>query len=388
MIKNLFIHILRIYVRFFCRIQDRTLVFTSNPDYADNSRALSEYLTKNGYLPNYRIVWLSRNAYKCRQLCLDERIQFLQLDGTGFPLLKDLLICMTAGYSFYTHRPAVDRYLAHPKQKIVQLWHGCSYKDKDSGIGRVPATFDYGLVSGPAFIGPKAYFFNAPAERMLGVGFPRYDWMLNPSDSARKFADIIKKENQKLVIWMPTFRNDAKGRFNSYDDVAAFPLMPNLSDWEALDYVCRINRVMLVVKLHMYQVDYDIDFCKFTNICILSNEDFEKAGVIMYEFLANTDALISDYSSVAVDYLVVNKPIAFALDDYKTYSDKRGFIFKEQTLDYMPGHHLFDSRSLHTFIEDVANDRDIYVEARLRMIGKTITLSSHYCQDLLSAIGL
>lgn len=388
MIKNIFIHLLRLYVHLFCRIQDRTLVFTSNPDYADNSRALSEHLARNGYLVDFRIVWLVRNADKCRQLYQDGRILFLQLDETGFPQIKDLLLCMTAGYSLYTHRPAVDRYLAHPKQKIIQLWHGCSYKDKDSGIGRVPATFDYGLVSGPAFVEPKASFFYAPVNRMLSVGFPRYDWLLHPSDAAKTFYQNVKQGNRKLVIWMPTFRNDSKGRFNSYDEVASFPLMPDYANWETLDSICRNNQVMLVIKLHMFQLSYDIDFSKFTNISILSNEDFVEAGVVMYEFLATTDALISDYSSVAVDYLVVNKPIAFALDDYTAYADKRGFIFKEHTLDFMPGHHLFDSQSLHTFIDDVANERDPYVEARRQMIGKTITLSSHYCQDLLSAIGL
>lgn len=53
-----------------------------------------------------------------------------------------------------------------------------------------------------------------------------------------------------------------------------------------------------------------------------------------------SDALITDYSSVCVDYLIVDKPIAYTLDDYEVYKQTRGFVF-EDPHEYMPGHHLY-----------------------------------------------
>lgn len=130
----------------------------------------------------------------------------------------------------------------------------------------------------------------------------------------------------------------------------------------------------------------NIDFTALSNTNTLSNDDFCSAGVQMYEFLSLTDALISDYSSVAIDYLVLNK-IAFALDDYGIYSETRVFVF-ENPLDYMPGHHLFEMEDLKSFIHCVSMGEDEYVVQRRNVLEKAITLHSDYTKGLLDVLGL
>ena len=51
-----------------------------------------------------------------------------------------------------------------------------------------------------------------------------------------------------------------------------------------------------------------------SNIVILSNEQLYHMDIQTNEILMHADALISDYSSVAVDYLLLDRPIAFTLD--------------------------------------------------------------------------
>ena len=197
----------------------------------------------------------------------------------------------------------------------------------------------------------------------------------------------IRMDRKKVIIWMPTFRNSITKISYGENAITAFPLMKDQTDWQRLDTVCREQNVVLIVKLHISQRSYDIDFSHLTNIVQMNNNDFKEAGVEMYEFLALTDALVSDYSSVAVDYLLTDKPLAFALDDYQLYNDHRGFLF-ECPLDYMPGHHLYTLDDLTAFITDVAANNDSYAPQRQQVRAQACCDSSHYSQDLAEFLGL
>ena len=75
---------------------------------------------------------------------------------------------------------------------------------------------------------------------------------------------------------------------------------------------------------------------QLTCVQFIQESDLEMAGIQLYELLGQTDALMTDYSSVAVDYMLCDKPIAFLLEDYEAYRKNRGFVF-EDPLQYMPG---------------------------------------------------
>lgn len=62
----------------------------------------------------------------------------------------------------------------------------------------------------------------------------------------------------------------------------------------------------------------------------------EKKQIKLYELIGISDGLLSDYSSVAVDYLLLDRPLGYVLADYNIYKEKRGFVF-EDPLEYMPG---------------------------------------------------
>lgn len=82
-----------------------------------------------------------------------------------------------------------------------------------------------------------------------------------------------------------------------------------------------------------------------------------KYGVQINQVLAFADALISDYSSAIVDFLVLNRPIALAVKDVAEYSDKRGYIFNDLRL-WLPGSLITTEKELTEFISDVAEQRD------------------------------
>ena len=151
------------------------------------------------------------------------------------------------------------------------------------------------------------------------------------------------------------------------------------------DSFCRENNIIVLIKKHQYQVDFANKSKDFTNILMIGNDFFKEIGVQMYEFLPFTDALITDYSSAAIDYLLVDKPIGFTLDDYEQYKKTRGFVF-ENPLENMPGEHIFDYEGLESFVSDLKNGIDKYSDDRKRVKSATNNESCDFCKRVLEKL--
>lgn len=381
----------KLYVKYllhFGKLNPTMIIFESSPDYADNSRALSDYMVNNGYLEKYKIYWSVSNADYCRSMNNNSRVVFLQnVDKYGEHKLSNVKKFMTAGVLLGTHNIVWSYKDSLKGQRHIRLWHGCGYKAPSDTDKRSSRTFDYGCVIGPFFVKVFSYYWNVEEKYVHPTGFARFDWLRNKSCKAIAFKERILGDAAKLLIWMPTFRNDKLGRYNSMGASSEFPLLKDQADWERLDEICIIHNVKILVKLHIFQRDYAVDYSKLKNILLISNEHLDKEGINLYELLAVTDGLISDYSSVAFDYLIVDKPMAFALDDYEDYLHSRGFAF-DNPKQYMPGHHLYSLDDLREYVIEVAFGTDRYSDWRRKIRKDAITDSDCYCRDILIAINI
>ena len=52
---------------------------------------------------------------------------------------------------------------------------------------------------------------------------------------------------------------------------------------------------------------------------------YRERSLSLYELLGATDLLISDISSVVIDYLLLDRPIIHAFSDLGEYESSRGF---------------------------------------------------------------
>ncbi len=365
-----------------CQVNENEIVFMSRPDYSDNALAFYEYLKSDERFSNYKIYWaVSSNCKEGKEF---ENVKLYR--NSGLISYKSLKLIMCAKYLFSTHDFVFPKSKSLQGQVYVMLWHGCGYKDKPSKT--TSHNFDWACVPGPLFVKTKAKSWNVSESKFIAKGYPRYDWMLQKSESAERMALRIKGNSlQKLVIWMPTFRNSVVNKNTQENAITQFPLMRDAESWDRLDLYCEKRGIKLLIKLHAVQKSYDIDFSKLKMISLLTNSDFNCYGVQMYQFLAYSDALISDYSSIAVDYLILDKPIAFALDDFEQYKKLRGFVFDDPRK-YMPGHHMYSQEDLFAFLDDVANGADPYKDARKQMMCECLYLSTSYCKDLADNLGL
>ena len=375
------------YIKRNIPIDKSIVLFNSKPDYSDNARALAEYMLSNGYTKNYKIFFDVENLPKYKGSV--EGITFVSCKNKWMWFnLKNMRLMITAGFTMFTHGPLLSEKYKKTEQFNVCLWHGCGYKNRSRNDKMDVRKFDMALVPGELFVKPKSFFWNVDEKYISPIGYPRYNWLMSKSSNAEKLINLFKNtELTKIVIWMPTFRNDIQGKLTDSEIITQFPLVADDKQWKNLDALCKESDVVLLVKLHRLQPDYGVPYNSFTNIRKINEDFFESHGVQMYEFLAWTNALISDYSSVAVDYLIVDRPIAFALQDYEDYKCTRGFVFEEPR-DYMPGHHLYSFEDLKRFISDVSANLDPYREKRKQMFDIAITCSNDYCLDVLNKIGI
>ena len=374
-------------VKRFVKVTDK-MVFGSYPDYSDNVLALTEYILGDENLRRYKIYFIVDNPSFCKKNMT--RAEFLaKRNRLGLVPLKTLKVHMQARYLFATHNFLIPEECASKNQKYILLWHGCGYKMRMQPESKKTKRFDAALVPGPLFVKIKAQFWNVDEKYILPIGYPRYDWIKAKDNDALKLINSFRmNEKTKVVMWMPTFRKDKYERstFN-YIKITQFPIIYNIDSWKELDSCCANNNIVILVKLHPYQEDYPIPFDTFTNIKEIKNELFENTNIPMYKFIGVTDALISDYSSIAIDYLIVDKPIAFTLDYYEEEKKTRKFVF-DDIREYMPGHHLYNIKDMENFIDDISKGNDLYKDKRKQMYDMCIASSDNYCKSVLDKVGI
>ena len=122
-------------------------------------------------------------------------------------------------------------------------------------------------------------------------------------------------EMPKQFIWMPTYSNNVSSEL--YFDFLKKDQLQILND------ILKKNDRYLTIKIH--PLEYKIPKVKFSNIEILDNYFFIERSIELYDYINKFDALITDFSSIAIDFLVTEKPIFLVSRSYSDSVDMRGF---------------------------------------------------------------
>lgn len=101
---------------------------------------------------------------------------------------------------------------------------------------------------------------------------------------------------------------------------------------------------------------------------LLDTESLNEQLMTIYHIMNAFDVLVTDYSSVYVDYLLLNRPIIFSCPDIEEYKKDRGFVVEDPSL-LMPGKMVQSQASLIESLEQIFHGEDIYKEKRKSMLG-------------------
>jgi CDP-glycerol glycerophosphotransferase len=89
----------------------------------------------------------------------------------------------------------------------------------------------------------------------------------------------------------------------------------------------------------------------YDNIKFFSGADYPEIN----DWLANFDALITDYSSIMYDFMILNHPILYFDYDYDEYNNQVGFAVDYKK--YAVGYHVHSQKFFLEALQDAfAND--------------------------------
>lgn len=359
------------------------VVFRSGPhasayvegmDYADNARALFEYMLENGYNGKYELIWLVKNPSAFRSIEEQhENVRFLSFDWSVSDKKEERdayyqALCL-AKYIFMTDAYGFARN-CRKDQTRVQLWHGCGFKTRVNFV-RCEKRYEYTTVISDLYAKIHQEIYGLRKEQVLVTGYAKNDWLFNPALDWREKLGIPKAG--KYVFWLPTFRTAKKqlDNLNEYElaGQTGLPVVSGYDMLERLDELLTRLDMVLVIKLHPFQRKEKIpEKCieNLKGIVMLDNGQLWESDIPINRLLGHADALISDYSSAAVDFMLLDRPIAFTLNDVEEYEKSRGFVF-ENIREWLPGEEIFTFDELCAFVEEVSDGSDREAEKRRRL---------------------
>ena len=211
----------------------------------------------------------------------------------------------------------IERDIPQSNNALAQANHGSPLVRAANKVLRpqLSERYDYILGTSRATCERLAGAFGVATTQMINGGYPRTDVLLRDADSRFTMPEeqrVIEQcrayaaDGTRVMLYMPTFRDWR----NDADRV--IPI-----DWPALDRTLRERGGALFCKLHPN------DQARLPNLEGLSRVHLIPSSVDPYPILRHTDALISDYSSIFFDYLLLDRPLVFYpydLDDYRTFS--------------------------------------------------------------------
>jgi CDP-glycerol glycerophosphotransferase (TagB/SpsB family) len=154
--------------------------------------------------------------------------------------------------------------------------------------------------------------FNKDPSEIIAAGLPRHDWIYGSLQKPKRYREAVLNlervlNGRGLVLYAPTFRDEDRNKLPISEK--------DLEIWA--DWLAERN---FALGLRAHVVAHAQQTYTNPNIISLSGAEYNHVEAL-FEF---TDILVTDYSSLCLDFMITDKPI-IGLDLNKTgYS--RGFL--------------------------------------------------------------
>lgn len=335
--------------------------------FADNPRYLYLYVSQHKEELKLRPIWISHNENVVRMLNNEgyEAYMYHSLKGIWFALRGKV-------YLFDNYSKDINFWQSGGAMK-VNLWHGIPLKkiqhDNVFDKFRHPKNFWEKIKNIPRNISDeksnhyvlttsenlKPIFSSAfKTENVLVAGYPRNEvfisdeiqniYLKEEKKDRKRIAEFLEdssdSQNKMMIFYMPTFRQSEILFFDNFDK-------------DDFQIFLKENNILFCVKLHpKSKLNKEFEDIQNKNIMVI-NKDADP-----YVFLKMADVLITDYSSIYFDYLLLDRPTIFFAYDLKEYlSDSREMYFDYDK--FTPGEKVWDYQGLkNSIVKIIENNGD------------------------------
>jgi len=300
----------------------------------------------------------AKQEYEIKTLLFKFQPTFLGQLQYGLACIQQLFVLQSSKLVIIDYNNFVISKFLHRKEvKVLEIWHAtAALKNFGNCVQRdyEIKNYDYAIANSDFYKGVYAQAFNLPEENVLVTGIPNNDKIFDDHFVQDTKVRLLEKypvlANKKVITYAPTFR----GRISTYFKEAKIDL-------------ARVHQALGEDYVIIYKAHPLISGSAYENnphVLFIEEEPISSIFCV-------TDVLITDYSAIAVDWMVFDKPIIAYVPDFKSYSKKPGL-----TIDYLqefPGAVTFNEGELIQALQ--ATESTSYQKERALFFKKTY----NYC---------
>ncbi|MGN1195950.1 MAG: CDP-glycerol glycerophosphotransferase family protein [Acutalibacteraceae bacterium] len=303
------------------KIKNNRVAFVSmhNEKFNDSLGEVKNYLEEKG---GFEFVFITRKDLELKPQNVPGALSFFfvksrKLATSKYVFLNDNFLPMS-GCNF--KKDAV----------VVQLWHaegvfkkfGLSIpQPEDVRKNEIESNkrLNFVICSSKNVVPYYAEAFGVSEDKVLPLGTPRTDRLFKKENIEAAKENFYKQfpslKGKKLVLYAPTFRDDPEQNEKLLENFDAEKLLSILGNEYAL-----LLRLHPQVRPKAAHLNGAVDVTEYQDV---------------RELVAVCDALITDYSSICMDFSLLDKKTVFFAYDLEEYRKKRDFYF--DYTDYVPG---------------------------------------------------
>ena len=317
-----------------------------NKLFSDNSKAFFQYLVKHH--PEYDVIWIVDNLSEKQHIQNKysyPNVEILYRPQGLYKLIKSKVVVVSNSLDDFFPFFNPSR-----KKECVQLWHGINWSKKfefpnrnfTKQITMACASSEENKIQ----MSKQNHF---PLEKIFVTGLPRNDVLFKKGEIIE--PDFIKKIKKKIILYAPTHKEDLVNNFFPFED-------KNLGLLN--DFLVKKNCI-LYLRPHIndsnkFEKNWEKYFISInqSNIKSLTFNDIQDIN----EFLPFVKILITDYSTIYADAMLINIPPIFIPYDIDTYIKKRGLIYNFSEVAI--GYKALNQKNLIENIEIILNNKFEY----------------------------
>lgn len=256
------------------------------------------------------------------------------------------------------------------RKKLVNLWHGTPLKslfyadsgESDSNLKEIKKLADKTsvfTVSSKLEAALITECFLMDPRKIICTGHPRNDALLMKTE--KRLSALIENlpEYKKIILYCPTYRRDGSSKFFPFPDM----------DMENLKNYLEENQLVILIRGHVYNELDESEGELFSDRII--DFGFDRCNDVN-SILGEVDVLITDYSSIYIDYLLLDRPCLFIPYDLHEYMSNRGLLLDDYDF-WTPGAKINTYREFLDSLNDIKSGIDDYKDKR-----RDISLQFHY----------
>jgi CDP-glycerol glycerophosphotransferase len=260
----------------------------------------------NGNLLAFYQFVQRRNEYHSSFLTMDYGY-YRVLKNRNYPVLffgnpMHMIRVARAGIIISDHGPGLlGAFAPWGRSKLVDVWHGIPYKGYSANTLSPLHVVDEVWITSDYLARLYVDQFGFKSSQVRCTGYARSDMLVNDTFDRTAILDSLGIEDRyaAIVTFAPTWKQDDVER-----DIFPFG-MNGREFFSGLNRIGKEHDALFVFRAHLNDDSGGQE--NFGNIVVRSYADH----VVTEETLAVTDILVTDWSSIAFDFLVTCRPTIF-----------------------------------------------------------------------------